>query len=141
MKVPEKLTKTELLILILTVVFLLCTGVMFVLRLQAANGKIYDISTDVIQQEWQDELYAEKVNAVKEVPEPTAENPLDINTATAEELILLPSIGPVLAERIIGYREENGSFKDKKEIMDVKGIGKGIYAEIEERIRVEESAA
>ena len=67
------------------------------------------------------------------------ENPLNINLATAEELDMLPKIGPVLAERIIAYREKNGNFVQKEQIMDVKGIGNGIYAEIQELISIKEA--
>jgi comEA protein len=48
---------------------------------------------------------------------------VDINTADAETLDLLPRIGPVLAGRIIEYRETHGVFRRVEEIMDVKGIG------------------
>lgn len=50
---------------------------------------------------------------------------ININTATAEDLILLPGIGKVLANRIIEYREANGPFKTVAEIDNVSGIGQG----------------
>ena len=68
--------------------------------------------------------------------EPTQMNPLDLNTATAEELDLLPGIGPELAKRIVEYRQTNGKFVAKEQIMDVKGIGEKRYAEIEPLIRI-----
>ena len=55
---------------------------------------------------------------------------LDINVAGTDELIQLPGIGEVLAERIIEYREENGGFKDLEELQLVKGIGEKKYAEL-----------
>ncbi|WP_252381224.1 ComEA family DNA-binding protein [Desulfovulcanus ferrireducens] len=51
-----------------------------------------------------------------------AGEPVNINTATVEELISLPGIGPVIAERIIKYREKY-PFRIKEDIMQVKGIG------------------
>ena len=58
MKVPEKLTKTELLILILTVVFLSCTGAMFALHIRTRNEESYHIHADIVQQEWKDAWYS-----------------------------------------------------------------------------------
>ncbi|MCD8117180.1 MAG: helix-hairpin-helix domain-containing protein [Oscillospiraceae bacterium] len=56
---------------------------------------------------------------------------LDINTATAEELEALPGIGPVLAERIIAWREENGPFTSREDVLDVYGIGQATYEKLE----------
>ena len=53
----------------------------------------------------------------------TPENPLDINSATVQELQLLPEIGPKKAERIVAYREVNGLFKDIDSLINVYGIG------------------
>ena len=55
---------------------------------------------------------------------------ININTCTKEELESLPGIGPVLAERIIEYREKNGSFKTIEDITKVSGIGAAIYEDI-----------
>jgi len=59
---------------------------------------------------------------------------MNINTATAEELCSLPGIGEVLAERIVEYRRENGDFEFIEDIMEVKGIGEGIFAKIRDHI-------
>lgn len=48
---------------------------------------------------------------------------ININTATAEELQLLPGIGPVLAQRIVDYRDEHGPFASLSELTNVEGIG------------------
>jgi competence protein ComEA len=48
---------------------------------------------------------------------------ININTATAEQLMKLKRIGPKYAERIIQYREANGKFKSVEDVMAVKGIG------------------
>ena len=48
---------------------------------------------------------------------------ININQASAGELIQLKGIGPKLAERIVQYREEHGPFRVPEDIMKVKGIG------------------
>lgn len=61
---------------------------------------------------------------------------ININRSTAEELAALPGIGPVLARRIVEHRDRNGYFRDITEIMDVTGIGEGIFSSIEELITI-----
>lgn len=62
-------------------------------------------------------------------PEPTTPEtvavtfPIDINRADAEQLTALPGVGEVLANRIVAYREENGSFLSTQELQNVDGIG------------------
>ena len=48
---------------------------------------------------------------------------INLNTATAQELELLPGIGPVMAGRIISYREANGPFTSIDDVESVPGIG------------------
>lgn len=64
-------------------------------------------------------------------------SPLDLNSATAEELAQLPGIGEELARRIVEYRAENGSFEAVEEIMEVSGIGEGKFTALEDRITVD----
>jgi competence protein ComEA len=53
--------------------------------------------------------------------------PLDLNTATYEQLLRLPGVGPVLATRIVDYRNANGPFKRLDDLKKVKGIGVKTY--------------
>ena len=47
----------------------------------------------------------------------------DINTADKEELMALPKIGEVLAERVLQYRAEHGAFRDWEEFRNIQGVG------------------
>lgn len=62
---------------------------------------------------------------------------IDINTADCDSLICLEGIGETLAQAIIRYREENGGFNNIEEIMNVHGIGEGIFYAVCDYIYVE----
>ncbi|OAA31927.1 hypothetical protein AT15_03625 [Kosmotoga arenicorallina S304] len=59
---------------------------------------------------------------------------INVNRASAQELEKLPGIGPTLAERIIRYREEHGSFRELSELEAVKGIGEATLRKIGEMV-------
>lgn len=48
---------------------------------------------------------------------------VNVNTASLEELQLLPRVGPALAQRIVEFREANGPFRSVDELVAVRGIG------------------
>ena len=56
--------------------------------------------------------------------------PLDLNTATAEQLDALPGIGPVTAQKILDYRQTHGAFHSVAELEGVPGIGPGRLAQL-----------
>ena len=53
----------------------------------------------------------------------TERGKLDINKATAQELMMLPGIGEVIAQRIVAYRETNGPFQALEDLLNVEDIG------------------
>lgn len=66
----------------------------------------------------------------------SADAPLDLNLATAEQLDKLPYIGPSKAQAIIAWRSQNGSFRNIDDVMKVKGIGPKIFEKIKAFIAV-----
>ena len=50
---------------------------------------------------------------------------VNINTADTEALMLLPRIGPTVAQRIVEFREKNGRFKAAEDLMLVKFLALG----------------
>ncbi len=67
---------------------------------------------------------------------PTLEGQLNLNTATAAELDLLPGIGPATAEKIIRHRERR-PFERPAQLMRIKGIGKKTFAKLKPYLVVE----
>lgn len=55
---------------------------------------------------------------------------ININTAGSERLQELPGIGPAYAGRIVSWREENGAFTSKDQLLEIKGIGEKRLARI-----------
>ncbi len=64
------------------------------------------------------------------IPETKKVELISINSAGLEKLMTLPGIGRSTAEKIIAYREENGSFYSLEDLMNVKGIGKKKFEKI-----------
>ncbi len=52
-----------------------------------------------------------------------ADGKVNINTASAQQLQMLPGVGPSLADRIVEYRKANGDFKSIEQLALVRGIG------------------
>jgi competence ComEA-like helix-hairpin-helix protein len=69
------------------------------------------------------------------------QNPLtgkiDLNSASASELELLPHIGPVLSQRIVNYRKTKGKFQRIEDLMNVSGIGPKTFERIKDFVTVE----
>ena len=80
-----------------------------------------------------------------EPPPPTAAGPgaagggggpVDLNTATLEQLDALPGVGPSTAQAILDHRTEHGRFTSVDQLLDVRGIGDAKLAALRSRVRV-----
>ena len=116
-----KPTKSEIILLGLTAAFLCTLAVLSAqYRQERIPGAVIETEVEVPREE-----------IAPDFP------PVDLNTATAEELDTLPGIGESLAHRIIAYREANGPFGSIEEIMEVSGIGEAKFAELKDRVTVD----
>ena len=61
---------------------------------------------------------------------------IDLNQADAEQLEALPGVGPVIAARIVAYREANGDFTSVEQLVAVEGIGETTLAEVAPLLRI-----
>ncbi len=71
------------------------------------------------------------------MPEKQNQSPaaaVNVNVAGAEELQTLPGIGPVLAQRIVEYRTQNGLFQEPDDLQLVKGIGARKFERLKTRL-------
>jgi len=66
----------------------------------------------------------------------TAFAAINLNTATKEELVALPGIGPAKAQAILDYRNSHGQFKSIEEVKDVKGIGAKRFEKLKSELTV-----
>ena len=62
---------------------------------------------------------------------------IDLNSATLDELMALPKIGQVTAQRIIDYRAKHGGFKTVDELINVKGIGEKTIERLKNEVSIE----
>ena len=114
-----KLTKTEIFCLSLTAVFLLVVLTLFLVGQSDREG--IGITT------WKNTDASE-----------VAPQKININTADIEQLQLLPGIGPVLAQRIVDWREENGDYVIAEDLLAVEGIGRSTLEGLREMITLQE---
>lgn len=69
-----------------------------------------------------------------DLPEATETDGIDLNTASAGRLEDLPGVGPVLAERIVAFREQHGPFATVEGLLDVPGVGEAKLAQMRDAI-------
>ncbi|MDE3091565.1 MAG: helix-hairpin-helix domain-containing protein [Chloroflexota bacterium] len=70
-------------------------------------------------------------------PTKTPLGKINVNTATLEELDALPGIGPSIAQRIIDYRNQNGSFKKIDDLKKVRGVGDALFDQIRDLVTLQ----
>ncbi len=71
----------------------------------------------------------------------SASTPLNLNAATREQLEALPGIGARTAERILEYRQKNGSFRKVEDLMNVQGIGEKSFLKLRPLLTVSPARA
>lgn len=106
-------------LMLLTAAFLAGSGVAWLRRAQASRASLGVVT-------------AGRDTTTVVVPA----GPLDLNTATARQLDALPGIGPVIAARMVGYRERNGGFRSVNDLRRVPGIGPKRFAALQDLITV-----
>ena len=65
---------------------------------------------------------------------------LNLNTATLMELETLPGVGPVLARRIVDFREKKGGFRRVEELLVIPGISERKWRVIKDKVEVKQNA-
>lgn len=115
MKMGKKVTNTELLLVFLGAVFVLALLVPVLAQRQEYQVLITPLPREESGEGWE---------------------PVDINSADQAALEALPGVGPVLARRIIAWREEHGPFPSVEVLLQVEGIGQATLDQFRDRITI-----
>ena len=137
-----KQRKWNIILILLTAAFLLLSAGFCAGRTRRPNAlSAVTARAPSVQETVAQESSAQESSALTPTTQVAAEVsfPLDLNTATAEELTALPGIGEVLAGRIVAYREEVGAFTSVEELLQVDGIGEKRFEAIRDYITLEEN--
>lgn len=97
-----------------------------------ADGEQVTVPTREQAEQWTPEA----ASAEKSAAGPENGGMVNINRATAEELMTLPGIGEARAAGIIEYRESSGGFGSIEEIKNISGIGDALFEKIKDRIEL-----
>ena len=91
--------------------------------------------TDLQENVMSSELKGSDVQ-ISNTMESNAGNKINLNTASASELISIPGVGKVTAEKIIKYREEKGYFSKIEQLMEIDRIGEVTFNKIKDYVEI-----
>lgn len=132
-----KISKLEFLSILLAAVFLAFTGGWFLRGASQAQPVRVETERTLVQETPVSVTPEAAQSSQTPAPEHSAPaGKVDLNTATAEELMTLPGIGEKRAADIIAYREANGPFRIPEDLTRVSGIGEGILAGLIDQVTV-----
>lgn len=114
----RNISRLEGAVLLLTVLFAVCTLLWFRVNQPSAGMTLVESSHAVRSTETAE---------TPEAPGMLENEQLDLNTASPADLTRLPGIGEKKAAAIVAYRAENGGFTSPEELTEVDGIGEGTY--------------
>lgn len=123
----KKFLRFDCILLILTAVFCLSCAAFFFE--QRTAGGHYTVMT-------QSGGASKPTESTDTAVKPSAVAPVELNSATKEELMGLPGIGESRAEAIIAYREAHGAFTEVDELTEVEGIGEKTLEKLREYVTV-----
>ncbi len=142
------LTRQERLVIQFLVAFFLIGGAIHLYKVNLSKVSYVDMG-EVTKEKEQFKVMADKVDSIyisesskikgknnDKISKPGSYR-ININTAEKDELMKLPKIGPVTAERIILYRMEHGRFNSVDELINVRGIGKKTLEKIKDEVTIE----
>lgn len=132
-------------VLLLLFAFIVGLGVKLVRNHTTTTDDAWSIEKENIYQEFQSRSQTHAIEASAEIQQHDSRSisktalidAININTASSEELQLLPRIGPATADKIITARTEHGPFETIEDIQNVKGIGPKTFETIKEYIKTE----
>jgi len=78
-----------------------------------------------------------EIKGSNNIPSQKIKGKINVNTASAQELELIPGIGPVLSQRILKYRKDIGRFQSIEELKKISGIGEKRFEQIKDYVTVE----
>ena len=103
-------------------------------RPQPLRGDLAAVNLDSLEAA-SSALAKKGASAEKKVAQSGPPKLIDLNTATAAELESLPGVGPVVAQRIVAYRDSAGRFANTDALLAVKGVGPAMLKRVQPLVR------